>query len=97
MKRLESERQRLDLEHTRALRDKDATIDQLRNQLTALNQVQIHSADEIKNLQLQNRELQGKVASLNARRHQESEQVQETFKQQLRQVQEMLMEKKEQA
>lgn len=78
---MESDKQRAELDHARALREKDSVVDQIRNQNLVLNQSLHHSDDEVKTLQIHVRELQAKNATLNAKRQSESEQVQETFRQ----------------
>jgi prefoldin subunit 5 len=68
LKRLEGERQRMDLEHSRVLREKEAQSDQARNVNVGLVQRIEQASEEIRMLQQQVRELQSKVAQLNAKR-----------------------------
>lgn len=48
LKRVESDRQRLDLEHSRAMRDREGQIDNLKNQNLSMNQNLSQANEEIK-------------------------------------------------
>jgi hypothetical protein len=58
----------LDLEHSRVLRDREGQIDNFKNQNLSMNQNLNQANEEIKMHQQQLKELQSKIASLNAKR-----------------------------
>ncbi len=58
----------MDLEHSRVLRDREGQIDNFKNQNLSMNQNLNQANEEIKMHQQQLKELQSKIASLNAKR-----------------------------
>ena len=93
----EGYRQKVELDHSRVIREKDGSMDVLKNQNLGLTQAVQQGTEEAKWLHTQVRELQTKVASLNAKRQTESELTENVLKAQLKQVQDMFQQRSVQA